>query len=197
MEIAFFDFCGTLAKINTLSCFVSFVINCPQVKRRSLRKVLFCSRTILSILRIPGSRELELKCLRGIDKVLLDCLARRFYDDVIVNSFNESLVAQLKQLKNQGYKIIILSAALEIYLRFITESLPVDFVVSTQLSYDKKAKCLGRVHGIDTIGIGKIEKLKEGFNNYEKINFSGSYFFSDDGVSDGPILNIVGKPVLV
>lgn len=196
-KVAFFDFCNTIVKINTLSRFVDFTINYPAVNHKNIRRFTFKSRRFLSKSRLFSSRAVELKCLSGIDKELLSKVGKDFYDQIIVQNFNKDTVEWVHKLKNQDYKIIILSAALSIYLKFITNSLPVDLTISTELLYNKRGGCLGKIDGIDTVGIGKLEKLKNSFNDYEKIDFKNSCFFTDDPISDRPVLELVGNAVLV
>jgi phosphatidylglycerophosphatase C len=195
MEIAFFDFCNTLVKINTLSSFVNFVINDKRVSCSNLRRWIFNKRGVLSKFKTYSSREIELKCLYGIKKGLLEEYGREFCQKIINVSFNSGIVKRLRQLKSDGFKIIIISGALDIYLKYISQTLPVDLVISSELAFNNN-KCLGKVCGIDTIGEGKIEKLKMVYDKYKLINFDNSCFYSD-GLEDAPLLKIVGSPYFV
>jgi len=195
MEIAFFDFCNTLVKINTLSCFVDFVINDKKISDISIRKWIFEKRSLLSELKIYSSRKIELKCLSGLKRELLEEFGREFYQKVINVNFNPGVVSKLYELKSNGFQIIIISGALDLYLKYISEVLPVDFIISSELAFNNN-KCLGNICGIDTIGIGKIEKLKMVYEKYQDINFKNSYFFTD-GLEDAPLLKIVGNPFFV
>jgi HAD-superfamily subfamily IB hydrolase, TIGR01490 len=195
MEIAFFDFCNTLVKINTLSHFVDFVINDKRTSHINLRKWIFEKRGLLSMLRIYSSRKIEIKCLYGIRRELLEEYAEEYYRKVISVNYNHGVVNKLYELKNKGFKIIVISAALDIYLKYIPEALPVDFVISSELAFNND-KCLGKILGIDSMGIGKIEKLKMVYDKYQDIKFNKSYFFSD-GLEDVPLLKIVGNPFFV
>jgi phosphoserine phosphatase len=151
----------------------------------------------LSAFHVSSSRKIELNCLSGLTRSLLDEIGGQFYDRVVVSHFRRIVVERLREFAEQGYRIIVLSAALDTYLRFIRKSLPVDVVVSTELSYDSDQRCLGKVCGIDTCGIGKIAKLKNVFDGYKQIDFENSYFFTDDVICDRPVIDMVGHPVLV
>jgi HAD superfamily hydrolase (TIGR01490 family) len=195
MEIAFFDFCNTLVKINTLSRFVDFVINDKRTSHVNLRKWMFEKRGLLSLLRICSGRKIELKCLYGIKRELLEEYGKEFYQKIIKANFNPGIVRKLYELKNNGFKIIVISAALDIYLKYIFETLPVDFIISSELAFNNN-KCMGKILGIDSMGIGKIEKLKMVYDKYQDIDFKNSCFFTD-GLEDAPLLEIVGNPFFV
>jgi HAD superfamily hydrolase (TIGR01490 family) len=195
MEIAFFDFCNTLVKINTLSRFIDFVINDKRTSHINLRKLMFRKRGLLSLLRIYSSRKMEIRCLYGIKRELLEEYAREYYQKVISVNYNPGVVSKLYELKNNGFKIIVISGALDLYLKHISETLPVDFILSSELAFNNN-KCLGKVRGIDTLGEGKIEKLKMVYDKYKDINFNNSCFYSD-GLEDVPLLRLVGNPYFV
>jgi HAD superfamily hydrolase (TIGR01490 family) len=195
MEVAFFDFCGTLVKINTLGMFVDFTISDRRVGLQKLRKILFNSRRILSKLKICSSRTIEIKCLSGISEEILEDIAKYFYHNVIIKNFNDDLIKKVYNLRDYGFKVIIMSGALNIYLKYLPEDLPVDFIVSTDLKFNKN-KCSGEVLGVDTIGMGKLKKLEAVYEDYNSIDFKKSYFFTDN-LSDKPILKIVGNPFFI
>jgi HAD superfamily hydrolase (TIGR01490 family) len=195
MEIAFFDFCNTLVKINTLSRFIEFVINDKRTSHANLRRLMFEKRGLLSMLRIYSSRKMEIRCLYGIKRELLEEYAREYYQKVISVNYNPGVVSKLYELKNNGFKIIVISGALDLYLKHISETLPVDFILSSELAFDND-QCLGKVCGIDTIGQGKIKKLQMVYDKYKGINFNKSFFYSD-GLEDAPLLKIVGNPYFV
>jgi len=197
MKVAFFDFCGTIVTINTLSRFVDFVISDHRVVHRHVRKQVFSMRRVLSTCGILSCRELELRCLAGVHRDLLEQLGRRFCDQVVLRNLNAAVTRWARRLKDLGHQVVILSAGLELYIERTREVLPVDQIVATELAYGEHGLCLGKVDGIDPVGPGKIAKLKQRFPCYDRIEFEDSYFFTNDPVSDGQALDMVGHPVVV
>ena len=194
MKVAFFDFCKTIVKVNSLSEFVKYVLNKEPNKYKFFKKILFNNRKYLKPLILP--RKVEIFLLRGNTKNDLVSLSRNFFYEILLPNFNYEVINYLKDLKSNGYTIVIVSAALEIYLKFITEILPVDIIISTRLKF-RKNLCTGFIDGIDTFGLGKLKALKERLDFFNSINWEESYFFSDDFVSDKHLLEKVGYPFIV
>ena len=199
IKIGLFDFCKTLVKINTLSEFVKFCLDnkSSNVVDKNLKKILINIKPILARFRLCSSRQLEIKLLSGFTKDTLYRLGEEFYYNVIKNNFNDVVIEEFYKLKNKGYVTIIISAALDVYLNYIQNDLPFDKIICTELSFNEKGICLGKVKGIDPVGEGKIVKLKASLEYFDNIDFENSYFFTDDPIGDKSILQIVGNGFIV
>jgi len=199
IKVALFDFCKTLVKLNTLNEFVNFCLNSKNlhIPNKKFKKILIYLKPVLSRMKICSSRQLEIKILSGFTKNNLLELGKEFYNFVIKPNFNEVVINEFYKLKKEGYYTIIISAALDVYLQYITYDLPFDKIICTELIFDERGVCLGKVKGIDPVAIGKVNKLKSTLDFYNNINFENSYFFTDDPVGDKPLLKVVGNGFIV
>jgi HAD superfamily hydrolase (TIGR01490 family) len=199
IKVALFDFCKTLVKLNTLSEFVNFCLNSKNlhIPNKKFKKILIYLKPVLSRMKICSSRQLEIKILSGFTKNKLLELGKEFYNFVIKPNFNEVVINEFYKLKKEGYFTIIISAALDVYLQYIIYDLPFDKIICTELIFDEKGVCLGKVKGIDPVATGKVNKLKSTLDFFNDIDFEHSYFFTDDPVGDISLLKIVGNGFIV
>jgi len=199
IKLALFDFCKTLVKLNTLSEFVNFCLSSESlyVPNKKSKKILVYLKPVLSRMRICSPRQLEMKVLSGFTKDNLFELGKEFYNIVIKPNFNNVVINEFYRLKNDGHIAVIISGALDVYLQYITFDLPFDKIVCSELMFDEAGVCLGKVKGIDSVGMGKVEKLKASLDFFSNIDFENSYFFTDDPVGDISLLKIVGSGFIV
>ncbi len=196
MKIAFFDFCKTIVNVNSLNLYVYYVLKRQISLINYFKRALFAERNLISKLLNTKPRYLEIFLLKGYSIYYLENLAFHFFNELLVPSFNEKVIKRLIDLKKSGFYIIVISAALDIYLKYLSKFIPVDLVICAELEFKNKV-CSGKIKGIDPFGKGKLEKFKKLFPDYNKINWQESYFFTDDWINDKYILEKVGNPVLV
>ena len=197
MKVAIFDFCKTLVSVNSLPLFVDFVLQNSRnrfvyhIKRNILKNKKFISR-FLNI----KSRYIEIYVLKGYEKKFINEISKLFFNNIINNYQNEIVIKNLFELKKNGYFVLILSAALDVYLKYVKEVLPIDYVICAELMFENNL-CKGKIKGIDPYGKNKIKKLKSDFPYFENIDWQASYYFTDDYITEIDILNRVGNPYIV
>ncbi|MEM1577942.1 MAG: HAD family hydrolase [Candidatus Pacearchaeota archaeon] len=197
MKIAVFDFCKTLVNMNTLSSFVEFVLEKEKnILIKIIKKFIFVNRKILNRIFFVKPRYIEIFLLRGYSKDFLASSAKEFINTKIIINKNAKILEYLLELKNKGYVIIILSAALDIYLSFVKDIFNADYVICTNLKF-KNDICLGKVDGIDAYGKKKIEKLLKEFPYSDYIDWEKSFYFTDDYITELDVLNKFGHKYIV
>lgn len=194
MKLAIFDFCRTLVKINSLPKFIEIVLDStPNTLENRVKRYIFHRRKILSKVFRVKSRYIEIRLLRGYDKDFIDIISKKFFYESLAKNKNKVIVDYLINLKKEDYKIIILSAALDVYLRYLKDILPVDDIISAHLAFRNNI-CKGKIEGIDPYGSKKLLKLVKEYNNIE---WENSYYFTDDYISEINIIEKVGYPFIV
>ena len=119
-----------------------------------------------------------------------------FYSSTLKEKTFKDAKDKMKELKNKGYLILLVSASPEAYLKYFEEEEFVDFVIGT------KFKCINNkftniMEGLNCKGDEKVARinayLKENNISIDKIS---SVAFSDS-LSDIPMFNLVDKSYLI
>lgn len=149
-------------------------------------KVYNAGRTKENFLRfLSGTREDELKSM-----------VKSFYKDKLESILYEDGIKAIKDFKEKGYKIYLISASPEFYVNEFYNIKEVDKVIGTKFQMnDGKFSC--KISGENCKGEEKVKRLMEELkkDNIE-VDFKNSYMFSDS-LSDLPLLKLVGKGYLI
>jgi phosphatidylglycerophosphatase C len=94
---------------------------------------------------------------RHIDEIA--DVGRRFGTDVAGSWLRDDTVARLGWHREQGHRIVLVSASFEIYLDVIGEHLGVDAVLGTRLAIDDEGRCTGGLAGANCRGAEKVHRL--------------------------------------
>lgn len=199
-KVALFDFCETLVNFQTADAYVDYVRDKMQDKRmyklenlqNNLRKI----KLIQIFEKITGYRysinkRVKLWQLKGLSFVELQKLAIEYYQEKIRPNFISELLDRLKELKESGYSVYLVSGGYDIYLRCFAEEFELSGVISTKIGF-KEGNCTGKFEGLDCLKEGKVNLL----NQYFIIKPNLSVAFSDS-VTDLPFLKWVHKGYVV
>ena len=190
--IAVFDFDGTLIKKDSMI-------------------LLFFRYFNLSIRNVPRFCRLTLETLKYFLKVYSQKEFKEIYINLIISSsrfkevgalfddFSKYLLGlvfmgakeKIIELKNKGYKTILLSASPDLYLEKISRELGFSELICTKtVCSDSKIV----VSGLNCYGKNKIKMLLDSFSE-DRVNWKGSYCYSDSE-SDRALLNLFGNPYI-
>ena len=134
--------------------------------------------------------------MRGLERTELEHFAEGYYRDLIKPNLIPEAVSELMRLQGLGYRIIILSGGYNLYLKCFADEFGITDVVSSVIDF-KKEVCTGRIKGKDCLWEHKIEMLEEYCRqNQIEIDRKESFAFSDSE-SDLPMLEYVGKRIIV
>lgn len=190
-KVALFDFCETIANFQTADTFVHYVRgrtdNKLMIKKEKIRKFLRNIKALAILDKLfrhsSINKRLVLWQLKGFDKNELEIFAKSYYYDVIKKNFITEVIDELRNLKQNNWRIIIISAGYEIYLKYFCFDfgIPLENLISVKIKY-KEDRCLGIFDGGDRLW-DKTKKLDALLNrkNIESIAFS-------DSISDLPML---------
>lgn len=193
---AFFDFDDTLAKGDSIFPFLLYCIKRGLAPKAQLFKA---AAGFLRWKIQPSSdravKEMTLSFIKGRTVEEMDAIARDFFRDVQQKFFFEDAAPELFRLREQGAKIVVVSASSDLYMKVLPEFLPVDAVISTVCET------------LDGRYSGKIGKNCKGEEKVRRINAwlqaqglsidkakSAGY---GDSPSDAPMLLLTSKPTLV
>ena len=193
---AFFDFDDTLAKGDSIFPFLLYCIKRGLAPKTQLFKA---AAGFLRWKIQPSSgravKEMTLSFIKGRTVEEMDAIARDFFRDVQQKFFFEDAAPELFHLREQGAKIVVVSASSDLYMKVLPEFLPVDAVISTVCET------------LDGRYSGKIGKNCKGEEKVRRINAwlqaqglsidkakSAGY---GDSPSDAPMLLLTAQPTLV
>lgn len=112
---------------------------------------------------------------------------------------HRDLVSKLKEHQKNGDTVILLSGALQPFLKAFTKNLQMDVhVISTELLFDNNGLCTGEIGQIIN-GKVKVEKLQQWLEMSQNYSVSSSteIWAYADSESDIPLLQFVTHPIVV
>lgn len=157
------------------------------LKRSYLLKVL--SRLFP---RCSFNKRLVLWQLRGFSKHELEQYAQSYYKVKIKPNLIDVVVRELINHQNNGWRVLIVSAGYEIYLKYfcLDYNIPLEDLIAVKIKF-KRDLCLGCFDGGDRLW-DKTEKLDERFER----NSSMSIAYSDSP-TDLPLLKWAKEAVVI
>ena len=193
---AFFDFDDTLAKGDSIFPYLLYCIKRGLAPRHQLFKA---AAGFLRWKLQPSSgravKEMSLSYIKGHTVEEMNGVARDFFRDVQQKHFFEVAVPELFRLREQGVRIVVVSASSDVYMRVLPEFLPVDAVIST-VCETADGRYTGKF-GKNCKGEEKVRRIQAWLDeqglSIDKEHSSGY----GDSPSDAPMLLLTGSPVLV
>ncbi|MCX2793858.1 HAD-IB family hydrolase [Microbulbifer thermotolerans] len=160
--VAFFDFDGTLTKSDTLLPFLKFVIGRPSfyIKLTKVSPVLIAY--IAGVLRNDVAKEIVLQSfLSGYSLQELNEFGKRFSSEVIPKMLRAEGIDRLLWHKSQGHDCVLVSASLDVYLRYWARSFGFSGLLSTSLVFSSDGVTCGNLKGKNCYGDEKLRRVKE------------------------------------
>lgn len=196
-KLAIFDIDYTITKKETLMELFKYVIKNDKKNIRFLPRAIYCG--MMYLLKIYDEKQVKeqfLKFIDGIDEKELAKLVKRFYDDKLQTILYEDALKMMKNLKNQGYDIYLISASPEFYINEFYAIKEVDKIIGTKFNF-RDGLFIREMVGENCKGEEKVKRLKAVLEEEKiEVDFNESYMFSDS-LSDKPLLDLVGKPYLI
>ncbi len=123
-------------------------------------------------------------------------IVKEFYEKRLSKIFYTDAIDTMKKLKNQGYKIYLISASAEFYLDELYNIKEVDKVIGTRFKF-VNGYYNGKIIGENNKGEEKVKRLLQVLKEENlNVDFKNSYMYSDS-LSDSPLFNLVGHPYLI
>ena len=196
-KLAIFDIDYTLTKKETSIELYKYMLK----KNKKLLKYL-PSHIItglfygIKVYNAGRTKENFLRFLSGTSEDELKSMVKSFYKEKLESILYEDGIKAIKDFKEKGYKIYLISASPEFYVNEFYNIKEVDKVIGTKFQMnDGKFSC--KISGENCKGEEKVKRLMEELkkDNIE-VDFKNSYMFSDS-LSDLPLLKLVGKGYLI
>lgn len=196
-KLAIFDVDFTLTKRETLMEFYLFMM------KRNPKLILHLPRSLGSamfyafkIFNSQKAKEYFISFVDGIEEARMRELVKEFYEERLSKILYKDAIDMIKKLKNDGYKVYLISASAEFYLNELYNIKEVDKIIGTRFKCDNGIH-RRNIEGRNCKGEEKVKRLMEVLEQENiEVDFKESYMFSDS-LADLPLFNLVGKPYLI
>ena len=199
-KVALFDFCETIANFQTGDAYINYVRNQTGnklMKRKASFRVLLHKLWLIPVLsllfpRLSVNKRLVLWQLKGFSKSELDSYAKAYYENVVRLNLIPEVVEELKRLQKDHWRILIVSAGYEIYLKYFCEDfgIPQENLIAVKIKFNND-KCAGTFDGGDRLW-DKTQKLDELFDRNRIYSVAYS-----DSISDLLMLQWANEGIVV
>ena len=160
--VAFFDFDGTLTRGDSLLAFLTYLKG-----RRALATALLRAAPTLAAygLRMRGNHVAKETLLRyaigGDEQAWLMARGADFAREVAPNLLHEQGLEQVRRRREQGFRCVLVSASLDLYLRPWTEAMGFEGCLCSSLAVDAQGRVSGRLAGKNCYGEEKVRRIRE------------------------------------
>lgn len=195
MKAAIFDVDNTITTRDTFFVFFRYILAKKPIRILQIFHILYG----LIKTRVFGADRILVK--KNVIKLLKDDTEESiretcevFVKEVLTKYISEKAKNAIQEHKKNGYKIILISASPEIYIKVIGEYLSVDFALGTRCEFKNNEISIIGKH---CYGAEKCQRLQEFLADENlELDYRSSYFYSDHH-SDLPLFLEVGNPVTI
>ena len=131
---------------------------------------------------------------RGWDKAEIEALVTETVDEVITPLVYAEALAVIEEHRGRGRRVIVISASPEEIVKPLCRYIGIDDVIATRAAVDDEGRYTGEIE-LYAYGSGKADAIRA-MAEEEGIDLEASYAYSDS-ITDLPMLEVVGHPVVV
>lgn len=196
-KLAIFDVDFTLTRRETLIELYIFMLKSkPSLIKHIPISIKASFFYLFKVYDLTRAKESFISFLYGIKEEDMKNIVREFYEKKLSKILYKDAIDMIIKLKNEGYKIYLISASPEIYLNELYNIKEVDCVIGTKIKI-KDGIIVSGFEGVNCKGEEKVRRLMEIIKSKNiEVDFKNSYMFSDS-LSDKPLFDKVGKPYLI
>ena len=157
--VAFFDFDGTLTKGDTMMPFLKFVVGLPKYYLKLIIVSPILVAYFLKLIRNDLAKQIVFKLyLSGYSIDELFKLGERFSEEIIPTMLRAEGMERLRWHQAQGHECILVSASIDAYLHYWSNSNGFESALTTSLE-TKKGLITGSIKGNNCHGEEKVSRV--------------------------------------
>ena len=192
---AFFDVDKTILADNSGTLYLRALWDRGEVDWQTLAVNLGSYlRYKLNLLNLERWTESTMLHFKGQSERELEREAAVWFEDYVRPTIYPEARTLIEKHREQGHVVALVSGANKFVLRPLADHLGVEHIMCTQLEVEEGA-FTGRVLQPVCFGEGKIYWLQQLLER-EGLDLAKSWFYTDS-ISDQPLLDLVGHPVIV
>ena len=196
-KIAFFDFDDTLCRGDSILPYLLYSVRRGIAPWRQVFHALWgYLRWRVNPASATNAKNLTLSYIAGHTQAELDALGRDFFKEQLLPRFFPQGLQELARLKAEGFRIIVVTASADVYMRLLPEFMPVDHVIATRCALDAAGRYTGVVEE-NCKGEEKPRRIRAWLEAQGMTPDWPACRAYGDSLSDAPMLALTGHPVLV
>jgi len=189
MNIAFFDFDGTITTKDSLPCFIRYAVTTPNYLIGLLKlSPILIAYTLKLIPNYIAKEKLIVYFFKDWNTHDFQQLAKQFSLEEIDKITRPKAIKQIKWHQQQGHKVVVVSASIEYWLKPWCDKNHID-LISTRLEI-RNDKITGKFATQNCYGSEKASRIKEQYNLTE---YNIIYAYGDSR-GDTEMLELANKP---
>jgi HAD superfamily hydrolase (TIGR01490 family) len=131
---------------------------------------------------------------KGWDRAEIEALVTETVNEVVAPLVYAEALAIIEDHRGKGRRVVVISASPEEIVRPLCRYLGIDDVIATKAQVDDEGKYTGEIE-LYAYGEGKAEAMRA-MASADGIDLDASFAYSDS-ITDLPMLEAVGNPVVV
>ena len=196
MGIAFFDLDRTLISKNSASLWVKAELREGQISTwEAVRAGSWLLRYRLGFANMEDAVRRAISSLEGKEESLIRSRTFAFYDREIQDLYRPGAHAVLRQHREAGDQLVLLTSSSSYMSEKVSENLGLDAYLCTRFEVNEKGFYTGRPQEPLCFGIGKVHHAKD-YAEKHGIQLEDCSFYTDS-TADVALLHKVGHPVAV
>ena len=196
MAIAFFDLDRTLIAKNSASLWIKSELREGQISTwEALRAGSWLLRYRLGFANMEDAVRRAIGSLEGKEEAPVKQRTHEFYDREIHNLYRPGAHPVLRQHRNAGDELVLLTSSSSYMSEKVSDDLKLDAFLCTSFEVDQNGQYTGRPVEPLCYGEGKLHHAKR-YAEARNISLDDCAFYTDSN-ADIAMLHAVGQPVVV
>lgn len=196
MSIAFFDLDKTLLAVNSASLWLRSQWRTGKLSPvQMLRLSAGLVRYHFGFTNLDETMRQALGNVKGENDALVQSELKAFYQAHVRHHFRPGALKALDEHRAQGDRLALLTSSPHQLAKLVADELVFHECLATVLEVDPKGFYTGRTIGPICFGKGKVD-IAEEYARGQGVTLSSCVFYTDS-VTDLPMLQCVGLPVVV
>ena len=164
LRLALFDFDGTLSTADSMPAFLRQHLHANALVKALLRWGIACVNLLFigKFSRDTAKAALLFECLKSFSPERLARAADEFAQVWLPAHLNPTTLAQLQMHLAQGNRVVVVSAAPDVWLKAICQKLEVE-CICTEMARDTEGRLLPMFKGPNCRGPEKVRRVAERF----------------------------------
>ena len=200
VKFALFDFDGTLAPGDSIIPYLWYAWRRGKLPLRRLAVAAWAGMMpILLPKRYTNTwaKNKALSFLQGHSVEEMDAFALEFFHQRLEKRLFPAGMAELRRLQREGYRLLLVSASPEVYMRAIGQALGFDAVLATPCGLGPDGQRYTGLVGENCKGVEKSLRIAAYLAaNHLELDWEESRAYGDS-LSDVPMLTLTASPVCV
>ena len=192
-RLAFFDIDKTIINGDSMILLIKYTVRKHPLALLKLPRVfkdVILYR--LKLISLKEAKETMFFTLNYLNKKDL----QDFYENVLLKRMYKDGLKEVREKKSKGYKVVLVSASPECYIKYFNTIEEVDFVIGTILE-ETKDNYINEIVGENCKGEEKVRRINKFLEeNKITIDYENSFAYSDS-LADIPMMNLVKNKAFI